>query len=209
MIEGINVLCHSSIKLTKEKIIHFDPYKINNELHDADIIFITHSHYDHFSEEDIKKIKKEDTTIVAPIDLLERIRNLGFSEENIIIVKPDENYKVGEIEFKTIRAYNTDKPFHPKSNNWVGYLLKIDDITYYIAGDTDALDENLDIKVDMAFIPIGGVYTMDALSASEFVNKLKPKVVVPIHYGMVVGDESDLNRFIESVNSDIEVRVLL
>ena len=209
MIEGINVLCHSSIKLTKEKIIYFDPYKINNELHDADIIFITHSHYDHFSEEDIKKIKKEDTIIVAPIDLLERIRNLGFSEENIIIVKPDENYKVGEIEFKTIRAYNTDKPFHPKSNNWLGYLLKIDDITYYIAGDTDITEDNLKVKCDVAFVPIGGTYTMNVKEAATLINKIKPKTALPTHYDLIVGTMKDGNKFAKLLDDEIECKIFM
>lgn len=177
--------------------------------YDADYIFITHSHYDHFSKEDILNIKNDKTVIVCPYDVYDNCLEMGFKKSNIFKVKPYEEYNFGVIKFKTVFAYNVSKPFHPKENNWIGYVMEFEGMTYYIAGDTDGLDENLSIKVDMAFIPIGGIYTMDALEASEFVNKLKPKVVVPIHYGMVVGDEKDLNKFIENVDSSIKVDVLL
>ena len=204
----IKVNIQSSILIDESIKIYFDPIKMDRR-NDADYIFITHSHYDHFSKEDILNLKNDKTVIIGPYDIYDKCIEMGFDKSNIILVKPSSNYDYGVVKFKVVPAYNIDKPFHPKENNWAGYVLEFEGKSYYVAGDTDDLDENLDIKVDMAFIPIGGTYTMDALSASEFVNKLKPKVVVPIHYGMVVGDESDLNRFIENVNSDIEIRVLL
>lgn len=204
----VSVNIQSSILISGNVKIYFDPINMDKR-YDADYIFITHSHYDHFSKEDILKLKNDNTIIVGPYDIYDKCLEMGFSKENVIKVKPYEEYNYGVIKVKTVPAYNLNKPFHPKENGWVGYVLEFEGKTYYVAGDTDGLDENLSIAVDMAFIPIGGTYTMDALEASDFVNKLKPKTVVPIHYGMVVGTEDDLNKFIENVDSSIEVKVLL
>ena len=195
-LENIRVLCHSSIKFEKEKIIYFDPFKIDKNYNDADIIFITHSHYDHFSEEDILKVKKETTKIVMPeetyISNKEKLNKvLSFKEENIITVEPNKSYTVDNIDFKTIPAYNVNKNFHPKENNWVGYIIHLDDISYYIAGDTDITEENKQVKCDVAFVPIGGIYTMTAKEAAELINIIKPKIAVPTHYGLIVGTKED------------------
>ena len=209
MIENIEVLCHSSIKFSKEKIMYFDPFKIKEEYKDADIIFITHSHYDHFSEEDIVKVRKENTVIFITNDLYEKTLNLGFKKENIIIVEPNKEYKIGNIEIKTIPAYNTNKQFHLRQNNWVGYIIKIDGITYYIAGDTDITDENKKVKCDVAFVPIGGTYTMNFKEASELINIIKPKIAVPIHYGSIVGLNQDAIEFTKLLNKEIESRIMI
>lgn len=209
MLEGIKVLCHSSIKFEKEQVIYFDPYKINEKYNDADIIFITHSHYDHFSEEDILKVKKEETKIVVPEDLYNKNFELKFDEANILIVKPNEEYEVNNIKFKTIPAYNVNKNFHPKTNNWVGYIITLDNVSYYIAGDTDITEENRKVKCDVAFVPIGGTYTMTAKEAANLVNEIKPKIAVPIHYGLIVGSKEDEEIFKNNVNNDIDVNVLL
>ncbi len=209
MLEGIKVLCHSSIKFEKEQVIYFDPYKINEKYNDADIIFITHSHYDHFSEEDILKVKKEETKIVVPEDLYNKSFKLKFDESNILIVKPNEEYEVNNIKFKTIPAYNVNKNFHPKTNNWVGYIITLDNVSYYIAGDTDITEENRKVKCDVAFVPIGGTYTMTAKEAANLVNEIKPKIAVPIHYGLIVGSKEDEEIFKNNVNNDIDVNVLL
>ena len=194
-LENIRVLCHSSIKFEKEKTIYFDPFKVDKNYNDADIIFITHSHYDHFSEEDILKVKKETTKIVMPEETYmsnkEKLNNvLGFKEENIITVEPNKFYTVDNIKFKTI-PYNVNKNFHPKENKWVGYIIYLDDISYYIAGDTDITEENKQVKCDVAFVPIGGTYTMTAKEAAELINIIKPKIAVPTHYGLIVGTKED------------------
>ena len=209
MLEKTEVLCHSSIKITKGSIIYFDPFKINKEYHDADIIFITHSHYDHYSEEDINKVKKEDTQIVAPLDLLDNLLTLGFTKDSITLVKPNENYTVKGLSFKTIPAYNTNKNFHPKANNWVGYLVTIDNITYYIAGDTDITTENKQVKCDVAFVPVGGTYTMDNKEAAKLINEIKPKVAIPIHYGKIIGNISDGQNFAKLINKEIECKIFI
>ena len=209
MLENIEVLCHSSIKFNKGLIIYFDPFKINENYHDADIIFITHSHYDHYSEEDISKVIKDNTTIVVPKDLEDRALQFGFAKEHIIVVSPNEEYSVLGINFKTIPAYNTNKNFHPKSNEWVGYIVNLDQTTYYIAGDTDITEENRQVKCDVAFVPIGGTYTMTYSEAAELINEIKPQIAVPIHYGLIVGNKEDANNFANLVDKEIECKILI
>ena len=209
MLEKTEVLCHSSIKINKELVIYFDPFKIDKEYHDADIIFITHSHYDHYSEEDINKVRKEDTQIVAPLDLLDNLLTLDFTKNSITLVKPNENYTVKGLSFKTIPAYNTNKNFHPKANNWVGYLVTIDNMTYYIAGDTDVTTENKQVKCDVAFVPIGGTYTMDNKEAAKLINEIKPKVAIPTHYGKIIGNISNGQNFAKLINKEIECKIFI
>ena len=209
MLENIEVLCHSSIRFSKKKIIYFDPFKIEENYNDADVIFITHDHYDHYSEEDIDKVVKEDTIIVVPEDLKTKLLKKGWKEENIITVRPNESYTVKNIEFKTISAYNVNKQFHPKGNAWVGYLLEIEGVTYYIAGDTDITEENKKVKCDVAFVPVGGTYTMDYTEASELINEIKPKVAVPTHYGSIVGSKKEGDKFLKLANPEIKVEILM
>lgn len=206
----ISVNIQSSILISGNIKIYFDPIKMDRK-YDADYIFITHSHYDHFSKEDILNIKNDNTVIIGPYDIYDKCLEMGFSKDKVIKVKPCEEYDYGVIRFKTVYAYNLNKTFHLKESNWVGYLLEFEGKKYYIAGDTDVIMDNLSVlkNIDVAFIPIGGTYTMDALEAADFVNKIKPKSVVPIHYGMVAFDEKDLDNFINNVDSNIKVDTLL
>ena len=200
MLENIEVLCHSSIKINKDMVIYIDPFKIKENYHDADIIFITHDHYDHYSEEDINKVKKDDTTIVAP---------KGIVNKNVITVEPNKKYEVKGLKFETIPAYNTNKQFHPKENKWVGYILEIDEARFYIAGDTDITEENKKVKCDVAFVPVGGTYTMNFKEAAELVNIINPKYAVPIHYGSIVGTNKDASDFISLLNKNIKGVILM
>ena len=209
MLEKIQVLCHSSIRFDKEKIIYFDPFKIEKNYNDANYIFITHDHYDHYSEEDIDKVIKEDTILIAPEGLLEKMQKHGYKNNNIITVKPNNQYSEKGIKFETMPAYNINKQFHPKENEWVGYVLELDNINYYIAGDTDITEENRKVKCDVAFVPVGGTYTMDYKEAAQLINEIKPKVAVPIHYGSVVGTKQDAENFIKMLLPIIEGKILL
>ena len=200
----IEINCHSSIKIMKGIIIYFDPFRINEEKHDADLILITHDHYDHYSPEDIKKVIKEDTIIVAP----KTIKELN-NKENIIFVEPNKTYNIKGYKMDTIPAYNINKHFHPKENNWVGYIIEIEGIKYYIAGDTDIIPENQQIKCDVALIPIGGTYTMDYKEASELINIIKPKIAIPTHYGSIVGDITDGEKFKKLIDNTIDVQILI
>lgn len=206
MFEEINLLFHNSIRYKKDLTLYFDPFKINENYNDADIIFITHSHYDHYSKEDILKVKKEETIIVIPEDLINEVETY-FPKENIISVVPNKKYMVKNISFETVPAYNVNKNYHPKTNNWVGYLVTICDIKYYIAGDTDVTEENKKIKCDVAFIPIGGTYTMDYKEAAMLINEIKPRLVVPTHFGTIVGTKEDGVKFLELLDKSISYRV--
>ena len=204
MLENIEVLYHSSIKINKGKVIYIDPYKIDKNYNDADIIFITHDHYDHYSEEDIEKVKKENTIIVVPTDLSIKLLQRDFKKEEIITVEPNAKYKIYDIKFETVPAYNINKQFHPKQNNWVGYVIEIKGVKYYIAGDTDITEENKKVKCDVALIPVGGTYTMDFKQAADLVNIIKPKIAIPTHYGSLVGTNKDAIDFLNNLNLGIK-----
>ena len=191
---NIQVNCNNSIKLIGSKIIYIDPYEIENELHDADYIFCTHSHYDHFSPEDIKKIKNEDTKIITVNSAKEGALKI-FDEGDIKIVLPGNKYRIDNIEFETTYAYNETKQFHPKGNRWLGFIIILDGEKYFIAGDTDNIPELQNIKTDFAFLPVGGTYTMDYKEAAKLANLIDAKTVIPTHYGSVVGKKEDGERF--------------
>lgn len=196
MLDNVEVLCHSSIRINKDKVIYIDPFRINKNYNDADIIFITHDHYDHYSEEDIDKVIKEGTTFIIPEELLTKLLVKGYNKNDIITVEAGKQYITRGIKFETIPAYNTNKAFHPKENEWVGYIIEIKGIRYYIAGDTDITEENRKVKCDVALVPVGGTYTMDFKEAAQLINEIKPKIAVPTHYEDVVGTKQDATDFI-------------
>ena len=203
------VLIHNCIKIKSDKIIYTDPFNLNKNYNDADIIFITHSHYDHFSPQDIEKVRKEDTIIVVTEDLAKEVEKLGFSDDQILTVIPNEKHEILGITFTTLPAYNVNKKFHPRQNNWCGYIIEIDNEKYYIAGDTDITDENKQIKCDVAFVPVGGTYTMTAEEAAKLINCIEPRIAVPVHYGEVVGSKKDAEIFKSLIKNTIECRILL
>lgn len=210
MIENIEVLCHSSIKIkNKNNIIYIDPFKIDNDYNDADFIFITHDHYDHYSEEDINKVVNNDTIIVVPDGLITKLMQIGINKDKIIVVEPNKKYLVKGINFETIPAYNINKKFHPKENGWVGYLINLNNTVYYIAGDTDITEENRKVKCDVALVPVGGTYTMDYKEAASLINEIKPQIAVPIHYGSIVGTKQDAINFTQLLNKSIKGIILM
>lgn len=197
----IEILHHATIKLTYEKVIYLDPYDIKEEFHDADYIFITHEHYDHYDEESIKKVRNENTKIVVPKCLEEK--------ENDLVVEPNKEYRIDNLSFKTIPSYNIGKSFHPKEKEYVGYNLLIDGVYYYIMGDTNRTPESDKVKTDVCFVPIGGIYTMDVEEAVSYINDLNPKKAIPIHYGKIVGDISLGEEFKDHIKDTIEVELLI
>lgn len=201
---NIKVLNHASIKMTGQKTIYFDPYQLMEEYHDADIIFITHDHYDHYEESSIKNAMTDKTILVVPTSLEEQARTLST---NLILVEPNKTYTIDDILVDVIPSYNTNKDFHPKEKNYVGYNITIDDTKYYVMGDTDRTGEADSVQTDICLVPIGGTYTMNVDEAVAYINDLKPKKVIPIHYGTVAGDKSFGNTFKEKINNEIKVEV--
>ena len=191
---NFNVNCNNSIQLLGDKKIYIDPYKIKEETHDADYIFCTHSHYDHFSIKDIEKILKDNTKIITVLSAKEDAIKL-VGKENVLIVEPNENYEIDDIKFSTTYAFNVDKHFHPKANKWVGFIIELDNKKYYIAGDTDNIPEIRSVKADVAFLPVGGTYTMDYEEAANLANVIDVNIVVPTHYGSVAGKKEDGKHF--------------
>jgi L-ascorbate metabolism protein UlaG (beta-lactamase superfamily) len=183
----IHWLGHSAFRIEDGSTqIYIDPFKLPANLPKADIIFITHAHYDHFSVEDIAKIKKDGTIIVAPKDVASKIG------KGTVTVVPGQNYTVGSLKVMTLLAYNLGKKFHPKGNNWVGYIITLSNgQKIYHAGDTDFIPEMRKVITDIALLPCGGTYTMTAQQAAEAANIFKPKVLIPMHWGEVVGSKAD------------------
>ncbi len=204
----ISINEQSSIRLDLDKIIYVDPLHLKEEKHDADIILITHSHWDHLSIDDILKCKKEETVIVTVGDSYGKL-SAYFSSDYLILVKPGQEFSVLGITVQTVPAYNLNKEYHLEEYQWVGYILTIQNQTYYFMGDTDSLDFMKDISCDYLFIPIGGTYTMTVEEAIELTNHMKPKVVVPIHYGTIVGDQNLSKIFSQKIDSSIECQLLL
>ena len=205
MTEKITVNAQSSIRIDSGKVIYFDPFKITDAKNDADIIFITHEHFDHFSAEDIAKVVSENTVFVVPVSMRKTALDSGISQDKLITLEPNVSVEICGIPTETIPAYNPGKKFHPRSSGWLGYIITLDGQRIYVAGDTDATPEAKAVSCDIAMIPIGGTFTMDFREAAEFINELNPKTVIPTHYGSVVGDPSDGESFKQLIKNSTEV----
>ena len=205
MTDKIIVNQQSSIKITSAKTIYFDPFGITGAPHDADVIFITHEHYDHFSLEDISKAANGSTVYAAPKTMLTAMKKAGISENRTTFLEPGNTTEVCGITVEAVSAYNRLKPFHPRRNNWLGYVVTIEGKRLYICGDTDDTPEAEAVKCDIIFVPIGGTFTMNARSAAELVNAVKPEIAIPIHFGTLVGKKSDADTFEKLVSSSIKV----
>ena len=206
MTENITVFMHNSIRITdRDRQIYIDPFQMREEPHDADYILITHDHHDHFSPEDIKKVAGSNTVLIVPEKMQSKANEAADLVRRIITVKPGVYHEIDGLEIETVPAYNILKPFHPKNSEWVGYILRVDGKRIYIAGDTDATKEAKAVKCDIALIPIGGTYTMDAKKAAELVNTLRPSVAIPVHYGSIVGKPGDGEVFANNVKDPIKV----
>ena len=199
---------HASFRVESEgKILYFDPWKIPLEKQKADVIFITHKHYDHFSKEDIVKVHDADKTLVlAPEDCKEKLGEMRVRSAEI-----GEFIEWIWINMSIIPAYNLGRSYHKMSDKWVGYVVELHKTAkIYYAGDTDAIPEMEDLgEIDVAFLPIGGKYTMDVGGAVEAVRLIKPKIVIPMHYGSHIGTKEDASRFKEFVDTTPTTKCLL
>lgn len=210
--EGLIIerLGHDSIKLKGSKVIYFDPYQLEGDLESADIIFISHSHFDHCSPLDVRKIMTEDTIIVSVPDCQSKLSSLEFKE--LKLVEPGYKFELEGIIVEAVPAYNVNKfrtpgvPFHPKENLWVGFIVDIDGKRVYHAGDTDVIPEMASFEnIDVALLPVSGTYVMTAIEAAEAAKMIKPKLAIPMHYGAIIGTESDAETFKQRANCRVEI----
>ena len=180
---------------SEDGIVYIDPVAITQPLPPADIVFLTHSHKDHFAITDLAKICTAHTIIVATEDITQtELSQLNFAE--LIQVKPNEMGLAGFVSYTTTPAYNLDKPFHPRTQNWVGYVLIIAQKRFYFTGDCDAIPELLEqTNLDYCILPVSGIYVMNAQEASDIAKKIDAKTCIPCHYEYVVGSEADALAF--------------
>ncbi len=189
-------LGHASVKITSPSItIYIDPWKIGNAALHADIILITHDHYDHYSQADIKTVSDASTRVVAPM-------SAPLVTDHI---KPGNTLNIKDVSIQAVPAYNREKAFHPKTNGWVGYIVTISGNKIYHTGDTDRIPEMKDLVVDAVFMPVGGTYTMDAKEASEAIKDIKTIYAIPIHYGDIVGTRKDAEKFAGLCSCDVRI----
>ncbi len=203
----ITVFTQNSIRVDSSiGKIYIDPFRMNEAPKDADYILVTHDHYDHFNPEDIPKVSTGDSVLVVPENMKKKAGEVSGMVGRIVTVKPGDSLNVDKLSVDTIPSYNIGKPFHPKEAGWVGYILNVDGKRIYIAGDTDATEEAKKVKCDIALVPIGGKYTMNAKEAAELVNIIRPKTAIPVHFGGVVGSPEDAETFKSNVDQGIEVK---
>jgi L-ascorbate metabolism protein UlaG (beta-lactamase superfamily) len=208
MTENIRVLTHSSIRIQSgDTVLYVDPYKVSGRPQDADFVFITHDHFDHFSPEDIEKVSCDKTVLVVPEKMRDKVLQEADETRGIIPVKPDAPYDINGFSFETVPAYNRLKPFHPKAAGWVGYIFCLDGKRIYVAGDTDATPDARKVQCDVALVPVGGTYTMNASQAAELVNTIRPAAAIPTHYGSVAGSAADAESFREKVDPAVHVEI--
>lgn len=203
--DNLSVNCHSSICINGN--IYVDPFKINTKLNNVKIVFITHSHYDHLDMGSIKNVINNQTIIVCTADSAKILEEENINNQ-IVVVEPNKSYEVQNIKFSTFPAYNVGH-HHFLSLGFVGYTIVLNGVSYTICGDTDATEELKKIKTDVLFVPIGGTYTMNALEAANLTNIIKPKMVVPVHYNCIVGSKEDEKVFVQNVDKQIKVKILV
>ncbi|MCL4398246.1 MAG: MBL fold metallo-hydrolase [Candidatus Parvarchaeota archaeon] len=212
--QDINIewLHHACFRVTgKTTIIYTDPYKVIKDYNNADIILITHDHYDHLDNESIKKLANEKTVIVAPKDCESLLG--GFNNKKVF-VSPNEVKIVKDITIKTVPSYNINKfnekglAFHPKEKGNVGYIFIVDNVKVYIAGDTDNIPEMESFKTDIALLPVSGIYVMLPKEAAEAALKIKPEIAIPMHYGSGIGTEKEAREFKRLLQNKLRVEIL-
>ena len=187
---------HASFRLVAgSTVVYIDPWKLADAPHDADVVFVSHSHFDHCSPDDIARISNEATAIVAPAETIEK---LGAANA----VTPGESITIKGVQVEAVAAYNVGKAFHPQDNNWLGAVFTLDGKRVYYAGDTDLIPEMSDLRdVDVAMLPVGGTYTLDSGQAAKACKAIGCRLAIPYHWGDIVGTRQDARAFIQAVGA--------
>jgi L-ascorbate metabolism protein UlaG (beta-lactamase superfamily) len=189
-------LGHASVMIrTGEKVIYIDPWKVDATLPQADIILLTHDHYDHYSQGDIAVLAGDTTRIVAPMP----------AEVVTDRINAGDSLVIDDVLIEVLPAYNIDKNFHPRANNWVGYVVHISGRRVYHTGDTDRIPEMMGLRVDVALMPVGGTYTMTADEANQALMDMQAQHVIPIHYGDIVGSSDDAQRLSDISTNTVHI----
>lgn len=201
MTENIFWLGHDSFRLKGEKVVYIDPWKLAPGAEKADVILVTHDHYDHFSQNDIAKISKPDTVVVAPAAVAGKLGG------KTVVVKPGDKINAAGIAVEIVPAYNPNKQFHPKTAGYVGYIVTLSGKRIYHAGDSDLIPEMAQVKADIALLPVSGTYVMNATEAAEAAKTIKPALAIPMHYGDpdVVGTLADAQQFKKLATVPVEI----
>jgi L-ascorbate metabolism protein UlaG (beta-lactamase superfamily) len=205
----ISWLGHDGFKIKNAKTVYVDPYEIKGG-EAADILLISHNHEDHCSPEDVKKIVSEKTTIITTAESKRKLSKTKAKE--ILVVKPGQKMLIDDVSVEMVPAYNVNKfrspghLFHPKENEMLGFIVTMNGVRIYHAGDTDLIPEMERFNVDVACLPVSGTYVMTAEEAVESTRHIKLKVAIPMHYGSIVGDDRDAERF--KTLASCEVRIL-
>ena len=202
MLEGIHWLGHASFRIENKQVIYIDPWKLKHPAKLADLILITHGHHDHLSPDDIAKISKPDTVVVCPFACADKVRG------RVRTIVPGQSMQIGDVRIEAVPSYNVNKPNHPKEAGTVGYVIEVGGQRIYHAGDTDLIPEMANIHCDVALLPAGGKYTMDATEAAQSLGVIKPKVAVPMHWGSLVGSEADARHFQKQAPQGVQVVIM-
>lgn len=203
ILDNLQWLGHDSFCLqTGGKIIYFDPFQLSVNLPPADVVFISHEHFDHCSPEDIEKIKTDSTIFITEPNSAAKLSG------DIRTLKPGESLTLGSMKVQAVPAYNINKKFHPKANNWLGFIITIDNVRLYHAGDTDYIPEMKTFKTDIALLPVSGTYVMTAEEAAKAALDIAPQIAVPMHFGAIVGENQDAIAFAKQLEGKIPVKIL-
>ncbi|MBW1648200.1 MAG: MBL fold metallo-hydrolase [Deltaproteobacteria bacterium] len=202
ILQGLRWLGHDGFAVTGTgQTVVFDPYQVAVPL-SADVVLVTHPHYDHCSPEDIAKVSHEKTVIVTEAESAAKLKG------DVRLLAPGGRMTIGSVSIEAVAAYNTDKKFHPRAKNWLGFVVTLDGTRIYHAGDTDLIPEMDAIECDVALLPVSGTYVMTAAEAVEAARRIKPKVAIPMHYNTLVGSRADAERFKKGLAGICDVRIL-
>ena len=205
----ISWLGHDSFKIKNGKTVIIDPFKIRPTSDKADILLISHEHFDHFSLDDIKKVVNQNTTIVTIPAVKKDLSGLQVKE--VRAVKPGDKLKIGDVSIEVVPAYNLNKfrepgkVFHPKEDGKAGFIIGIKGVRVYHAGDTDVIPEMRGLKPDIALLPVSGTYVMTPEEAAQAAKMVEPKLAIPMHYGVIVGTEQDAQKFKQLTTIEVQI----